>query len=54
MKRFICLFHKIQLLNSAICCHVTPEGSTDDDSRSLGIQIDLQVNPQIAVLKIII
>ena len=54
MKMFICLFHKIQLLNSASCYHVTPEGSTDGDSRSLGIQIDLQVKPQIAVIKIII
>ena len=30
------------------CCHVMPGGRTDDDSRSLGIKINL---PQIPVLK---
>ena len=34
-----------------VSCHVTPEGSTNDDSRSLGIKINLQVKPQISVLK---
>ena len=33
------------------CCLVITEGSTDNDSGSLGIKINLQVNPQISVLK---
>ena len=33
------------------CCHVMPHGCTDDDSRSLGIEINLQVKPRISVLK---
>ena len=32
------------------CCYVKPEGSIADDARPCGIEINLQVNPQISLL----